>query len=318
MFSSVQVVLLFDVHCLNRIAFCSNNASKASRLKLSCLRLLTEFGAQTENSEVRWAAKYYDSLVFKSGKANRKFADFNLSSFDNFDSELFEKIKSSDDIRSSQIVHHSHCFILNKAIQEALKDYNWDLPDVNSPVSTRKTRNNINHQENVPLNAIVVFNKLPLDEQDVRNFIGDETSSGRPEAFIQKFLEPATLHELRASQSFSLHFVDLLGRKFDSLSNFSSFTAINEYLDKINGCFHCITSILDLSNLLPTSTSDVLSQIITQQLQGLDNSWFSKSSRCKSSGRVRKSQPGPKLIWEDAQGVNFLKIQLDVMTLQGR
>lgn len=336
MFSSTQVVFLFDVNCLNETSLSNDDLNNhITKLKLSCLRLLTEFGAQTENgSDVRWSAKFYDSVLFKPGKANSSFVDFNKSSFDSFDDELSKKIikayeLSKDNIgdknatqrnvkRVSSFTNcHSHCYILNKAIQEVLKDYNWDLADVNSPIHTRKTRN---QEDKAPcsFNNIIVYNNLPKDRDSVKTFIGNDLSTGSSEEFVAHFLEPATVHEFQKGDYFRLHFVDVVAGRLRPTTSVELVSALDNYLSKFNGSLHCITSIVECSNSLLGLEENDQSYIIGPHLHGIESNWFAKCGRKSKIVRPRQPQAGPELVWEDDNGGTFLLIKLQVLMMQGR
>ncbi|XP_047736998.1 uncharacterized protein LOC108678874 isoform X2 [Hyalella azteca] len=340
MFSSAQVVFIFDLNCLDASSTSENDSNlQKAAIKLSCLRLLTEFGAQTQNgSDVRWASKFYDSLIFKPGKTNNSFVDFNRLSYDTFDSEVSQKLNFSTSHRndshevearrtsqrnasqnssSRAIQRHSACFILNKAIQEALKDYNWDLPDVSSPVITKKSHfaeNGLKAGKLDNFNAIVVFTKIPQDAGAVQEFVGGENIA-TPEDFPRKFFEKATQQALEEVKGFRLFFIDTSPTQI-MFKDLPVLTALNEYLGKFNGSLHCISSIVDCSDLLSNSSRQKVFQSQKLLLHGLEKSWFFKGKNLRL-GRPRKPQPGPLLVWKNDSKI-AARIKLEILTLQGR
>ena len=332
MYSSVQVVFLFDVNCLNNENVEKNSSSvHISKFTLSCLRLLTEFGAQTENDgDVRWAAKYYDSTSFKPGKANSKFCDFNKKTFDSFCEEIKQKFVSIGDVsknklvsnksnkRTSNLTEYTHCFILNKAIQEALKDYNWDIPDANSP-KLKKTRKSTLNEDKFPdhLISIIVFNNVPHNIETVQKFIGDSTWGGSAKNFSEVLLENSTRLVLEDCKAFKLHFVDVAAKQFSADCDPLLRSSISDCLSKFNGSLHCISSLVDCKKILETEDRVSCIPIIPPHLRELSAGSFLKPTK-NIKNRVRKPQNGPELIWEDSNGTSFLKIKLEVVSLQGK
>lgn len=326
MFSSVQVVLLYDVNCLQTsCASVHDYNGHVAAFKLACLRLLTEFGAQTENeSDIRWAAKYYDSAVFKPGKTNNSFWDFNRRTYDNFDSELSKKLQKStniDDAARSSRLGHSECFILNKAIQEALKDYNWDLPDISSPVRSRKSRLALNgskpEKTSDVFNAIVVFCKLPQTVEAARKFLASSASASNPQAFAKEFIEKATEQALEELQDFKLIFIDCTPEPLNlDNDNFRVMSNFNSHISKFNGAVHSINSLVDCSGLIFNPSESLNFTSLKLHLRGLEKNWFCKG-RNHRAGRLRKPQPGPLFIWKKNEDVQ-VEIKLEILVLQGR
>ncbi|KAF2367156.1 hypothetical protein FHG87_002092 [Trinorchestia longiramus] len=330
MYSSAQVVFMFDVNCLDLSLQSVKDVNvHIAAFKLCCLRLLTEFGAQTQNcSDIRWAVKFYDSLIFKPGKTNNSFLDFNRRSYDIFDAEICRKLKVSlkndhnDDSANSTLQrkagqsnsNHTACFILNKAIQEALKDYNWDLPDVSSPVNTRKSRNNQQDKSNGIFNGIVVFTKFPQDVQTANQFTGN-CALNNPQALAKLFLEKATLQALEESHLFRLFFIETSPTLLN-LKEHPVLESLNSLLNQFHGSLLSIGSIVDCSGLILRSSKQQV--LLSQKLhfRGLEKSWFSKG-RLNRTGRLRKPQPGPTLVWQ-SDGLTTLKIALKILVLQGR
>lgn len=94
MVSLVQLVFLIDVNYLSN---CSQDEleKRRNKLLLCSLRLITEFGAQTDkgNENVRWSFKFYDSRRFKPDTSQKIFYDYNKESTIKFNDAL-QKIVS--------------------------------------------------------------------------------------------------------------------------------------------------------------------------------------------------------------------------------
>ena len=323
MYKSAQVVFVYDVNCLN--SFYDNESeftSYCSKLKLGCLRLLTELSSQCKPGvDLNWAFKFYDSCIFKRGKLNRRFQELTASAFNSFDKELTSLFTAKREAylaeaKNDKTPNHPHSYMLNKALQEALKDYNWEITDNDSPINKRKSRKSNESQKDKSYNAIIVFNSLPNTNEEMRKFIGSESNNLSIDNFLKNLLEPATINELKENQFFQLDFVDININNWIQDKN-SINSAIANYMNKLNSCLHSLFSLVDHSDSSSVKKEGNNNYLIGPCMKGLDNQWFIKGNK-QSSARCRKAQPGPSLIWQDDEGISFIKITLEILRLNGR
>lgn len=335
MFSTVQAIFLFDVNSL--AATCKSESElehNVAKLKLGCLKLLTEFGAQTENGtdDVRWSCKYYDSCNFKPGTNRRDFVDFNKKSFDDLDNDLTDRFckafdskqTDSDKSTSSNETVKPHHYTLNKALQEVLQDYNWDVPVISSPVKSVRRKAKSGHTkllpENVgPYNTVIVYTNVPHNLPQVWEFCGSDKV--KAEDFLDSFLDQSMVKGFQ-EEHICLNFVNLGLCLVDKEVPDPKVTqTIQSGLAKLNGRLHSISNIAQNVatrvtqyevpsgewGLFPSPSAPVAGV-------GVQVSWWRKAR----SGRPRKPQPGPTLVWEDAQGTSYLKVHLELLAVHGR
>ncbi|XP_071544769.1 uncharacterized protein [Panulirus ornatus] len=341
MFSSVQVVLLFDV---NSFAETSKNESdleqNVTRLKLACLKLLTEFGAQTEKGTeaVRWACKYYDSYNFKPDTSRKDFIDFNRKSYEDFENELtdryckaFDRKQSGNDSTNTSDNYKPHYYTLRKSLQEVLLDYNWDRPDISSPVKTAKRKAKAGYSKLLedagPYNTIIVCTNVPQNLKAVKNFCGyEEVDTNHlqitADDFLGSILDPSMVKGLQEDKQICLNFVNL---NDVSLSDEASIerevtSAVHSGLAKLNGGLHSISNIVQTVtsqvaeyNGIPKASGAFPSPAVQVGGLGVQVSWW-KKARC---GRPRRPQPGPSLVWEDGDGISYMRAQLEVLAVHG-
>ncbi|RXG53507.1 Treslin [Armadillidium vulgare] len=371
MASLVQVVFLIDVNYLSKIEAESelNENKLHPKLYLCCLRLLTELGAQTDKDNVRWSFKFYNSNKYKPDISHKIFYDFNLSSLKKFEDELQnvskriqKDIKSQSDrvdrnrLRptSSEISknsennglsykgegsttgkQYSHSYILNKCLQETLFDYNWDRPDITSPVrdsrilsSGRPSKNKGNTRKsdkvlvtNEDLNFVIVFTHVPKNLEEVSKFIGQNSCSCSSD-LVKHIFDSATLRGFIEEKKLRLHLINISKDRLD----FTHKSLLQAALNKLFGGIHEIDNLVNDSaindtseNVRNESQSIFLSSNEHRVVKGteLGLASFYWWNRKNISMRGRIPQPGPSLIWEDIDGVSFLKISLELLSVQG-
>ncbi|XP_066937906.1 treslin-like [Macrobrachium rosenbergii] len=346
MFSSVQAVFLFDVN-----SFCGKCQSESeleqnvAKLKLGSLKLLTEFGAQTEKGieGVRWSAKYYHSANYKPNTNRKSFVDFTRTSFEEFENAIADCFCDAFDNDSQPRIFSpnsskSHCFILKKALQEIVLDYNWDGPDISSPVKKTtgrrsKTKNGILPENVGPYNTVVVFTNVPLTLGSVREFVGGsrtfadgspkypEVNDATAEDYLGSILDPATLKSFQ-DDKIHLSFVAVNPRheiSTDGPQGNKIFGTIHSGLGRVGGGLHLIENIVETSNLevenhgKGPSKGIFPSQSPSAHSIRLRTPWWRKAK----GSRPRRPQKGPTLVWEDAEGISNVQVELEVLAVHG-
>ncbi|ROT72975.1 hypothetical protein C7M84_008642, partial [Penaeus vannamei] len=339
MFSSVQAVFLIDV---NSFVGLSNNESElernVARLKLGCLKLLTEFGARTEkgSEEVRWSCKYYDSLSFRPDTTRKSFVDFNRSSFDEFENDVTDRFCKAFDTKQAPGEQplagepgKPHCYILKKALQEVLLDYNWDRPDISSPVKTNRRRTKGGQSkllpENVgPYNSVIVCTRVPHSLEDVRLFCGCDSEAAEAQVTAEDFLgtvvDPALLKGFQEDKQIHLNFINVSDAPNTAAVDPRVTSTINAGLSKLSGSLHPLSNIVQsdavqiaASDKVPEAGGIFPSPPVCVAGIGVQVTWWKKAR----GARPRRPQPGPFLVWEDAEGISYLKVQLEVLAVHG-
>lgn len=353
MFSSVQVALLFDLNSFSDTITSEKELEEyVARLKLSSLRLLTEFGAQTEKGSevVQWSYKYYDSRSFKPDTARKSFQEFNRKSYDDFENDLtdrfyraFDAIQGdgsaggksgavqNQDLQSSSVSGNKpHCYILNKSFQEVVHDYNWDRPDISSPVKSNRRRTQNKSKlipENVgPYNAVIVYTNVPKTQNELRIFCGEESDvEGTADNFMDAVLDPTTRRYFQEEKQIRPYFINLAN--LSDTDDKILYNGIRSGLSKMQGGLFSIKTLVQTTSMSfiqnganSRTKAEALVDIfpippqpVVGAAHSLHSEWWLKGR----PGRARKPQPGPALVWEDSQGTSFLKAQLEVLAVQG-
>ncbi|XP_063610074.1 treslin-like [Penaeus indicus] len=339
MFSSVQAVFLIDVNSFVGLSSTERELERnVARLKLGCLKVLTECGARTERGceEVRWACKYYDSLAFRPDTARKSFVDFNRTSFDEFDNDVTDRFCKAFDGRQAPSEQplagepgKPHCYILKKALQEVLLDYNWDRPDISSPVKTNRRRTKGGQSkllpDNVgPYNSVIVCTRVPHNLEGVRHFCGCDSEAGEAQVTAEDFLgtvvDPALLKGFQEDKQIHLNFINVSDAPDTAAIDPRVTSTINAGLSKLNGSLHPLSNIVQSGALqiaanerVPEAGGIFPSPPVCVAGIGVQVTWWKKTR----GARPRRPQPGPFLVWEDAEGISYLKVQLEVLAVHG-
>ena len=334
MYSSVQCVFLLDVNSIyNKNSENSNTNNDLSKITLCVLRLLTEFGAQTEkgNECVRWSFKFYDSQIFKPGGARKIFSEFSKCLIDDFEKELYDKINNLNESRkfnkgkSDQSVGNKNpSFILKKALQEVLIDYNWDSPDISSPVKTKhnklkNTKHRLLPNSNGLYNAVVLLTNVPKSYDELEAFIGQKPATD----FVTNILDDITFKGF-IEKKLRLYFID--NDKKNNVLDWDFIVKTHSSLLKLNGGLHSINSIVQDKKILTFDRNDLKHDELSHSSfypilkSGVNSTDLTLKAigwwKGKGSGRPRKSQPGPRLLWKNKEKIVF-DLQLEVMAVHG-
>lgn len=314
MYSTVQAVLVLDLN--NFVGLCSSESEieqHIAKIKLVSLKLLLDFGAKAERAVdgVRWSWKFYNSHTFRPDTSRKQFLDFGKKAFAEFESELTDKYCKTFDSQGDDAPEgckRPHSFVLKKALQEVLLDYNWDGPDISSPVKTARRRNTGGvSASSGPYNAVIVVANVPR---------GAEAPAAEPHAdFLAEVLDGAMFKAFQEDKKISLSFVEI-----QKASDGPQTTKLNAELARLNGSLHNIT---DFVQTQPRKVASHLRQSSNegewgQHMVAVSNQQVQLPWRSGRPCRSRRPQPGPLLVWEDTTGMRYLSIQLQVLAVYGR
>ncbi|KAK8401365.1 hypothetical protein O3P69_002852 [Scylla paramamosain] len=318
MYSTVQAVLVLDLS--NFVSLCSSESEiehHIAKIKLVSLKLLLNFGAKTERAVegVRWSWKFYDSRTFRPDTSRRQFLDLGRKAFGEFETELTDKYCKAFDNQQEGCeqsgCRRPHSFVLKKALQEVLLDYNWDGPDISSPVKTTRRKNGSVGQAPPPssggtYNAVVVVANVPRDSEG--------PCEGSPEDFFANVLDAAMVKAFQEDRKISLSLIDLW-----EAANCPLPSRLNTELAKLSGSLHSITDFIQTQprQVARTQGSSAATPECGQNGAAVSSQQVQLPWRSARTSRPRKAQPGPTLMWEDVTGISHLSIQLQVLAVYG-
>lgn len=190
----VQAVFLIDVASLDG---CDHNPlgfeQRINCIRHSCFKLLTYFGSQ----HTRWGSKFYWSKgLVRQRMDKRPFSDLNLDALQELEDELvhrFERYKACStalDETKRPTASDPPCDIIRIALTQLASEYNWDAPEIASPVRGKRTR--VLDRKEPVLNYIFHISRTPGSYEELEMFLG-KASEG---VNISQELMPADLQRL--------------------------------------------------------------------------------------------------------------------------
>ena len=139
------------------------------------------------------------------------------------------------------VTNHSHAFILNKALQEILLDYNWDGPDMSSPVKKTKldrTKKCSKADDTEDLNFVFVFTSIPCNVEEMSTFTGKDIAGASD--FLRSVLDTTSLKGFRSDKNLRLHFVNTSSQSVQG----NLLSVFQHDLAKVNGNVHSIDDLV--------------------------------------------------------------------------
>lgn len=224
-------------------------------------------------SSLQWGYKFFTSNKLPGKTDHHQLKDFKLRYFEEFEKELkkqFEELNddpvntktnpSRKDGRSSPTATErrksngpspSEC--LKRTLSHVLYDFNWENPDITSPIISRKSSlskkkrsSNSGHRgsdcsiSSGPHNLVFLFQTCPSSKLELRHFAGKMVVDS--EVLLDSFMPPSLFKEFVVNRNLSLYWIDhqIHDDIFLHHANVSdyeneSFRIVNEALAKLGG-----------------------------------------------------------------------------------
>ena len=243
---SFRVVFLIDVRCFARDDH-DDHRKTQTLIRQSVLKLLTYFSCKVprDTKNLQWGYKFYNSKQRKGAKQN--FRDFDLKNFEEFEADLLNRftdraLKSKSDAdglipadrTGAAFVDSSvnneddfdPCDALCKVLTEMVYDFQWDRPDLRSPVKIMRLKapkkpslskfNNANLEDSSEHKFVFLYSICPHALGDVLNF-GDCQQNSR--SLLGSFLSNHMYKTFHDSLNIRLFWIDIDGiPKTDTVS----------------------------------------------------------------------------------------------------
>ena len=237
--SSFQVVFMVDVD-----SYCKTEDSEASTQKivneigLCAIKILVNFHhlstrrsfvSSSSSSSIGpnsdsigshsflWGYKFYNSLSQQIDRSS--FKECSLKNFESFHEEVEQRLEYEKlrlDVSHLKTNSLSGAQSLARGLTELVHDFQWDRPDISSPVrprsrdgrrSTGKDPNGPHHK-----NIVFIFSACPHSLEDMKLFIHGHDSSKRTprkgKDIIKSLLSPSLQQQLCETAKISVHWID--------------------------------------------------------------------------------------------------------------
>lgn len=208
----VQVVFLIDTDidkCFKDSPVLLSNA-----VCRSCFRLLHHFSSTFEKrgtvgksrlsqTNVKWGYKFFSRRVGQSRIESHRLYDFKLKYFEEFENDVNQRFECCYNLqRNSVLKSVKPVDSLNRAFTELLADFQWENPDLFSPVKGRRNKK----EENFSSNHVFLFSKCPKNGIELKEFTGKQVPD---EDVLLYSMFPNTLfHQFCQVTRLSMHWID--------------------------------------------------------------------------------------------------------------
>ena len=237
---SFRVVFLIDVRSFGGGDH-DDHRSTQTLIRQSVLKLLTYFSCKVrrDTKNLQWGYKFYNSKQRKGAKQN--FRDFDLKNFEEFEADLVNrftdrglKLKSGADgfisagksktggaFVDSSLNNEDDfdpCDALCKVLTEMVYDFQWDRPDLRSPVKIVRLKapkkpllskfNNAKLEDSSEHQFVFLYSVCPHTLSDMLNF-GDCQQNSR--SLLGSFLSNHMYKTFHDSLNIRLFWIDVDG-----------------------------------------------------------------------------------------------------------
>lgn len=172
-----KVVFLVDTYCPDDFML-PVRYSKA--ISLSVLKILTDFGSRhrhEKNTKVaffRWGYKFFNSQVHKLKVEKYSFREFKLRHFEEFDREMQTKINNNTthkNCKGDSLSKTSVSECLTRSLTELSHDFEWETPDIFSPVKKKKNKHKYEKTYDIAKgNYVFLFAPCPKSAIELKQF----------------------------------------------------------------------------------------------------------------------------------------------------
>lgn len=221
-----QVVFLID----SNPSFWGSNCSfedTSNAIRLCVLKILTYFSnnGRGKRSNLRWGYKFFNSRTLSHQFERHEFKDFSVEVFEDFETEVSKKLNESFAQVSNTLEQHepdgekdssfgkppAGAKCISCALTNAVHDFQWERPDISSPVRSTRGNNNLLHgnRSSNTRNVMFLLSGCPCNEESISNFTGETSSSLRTFDSVKNILMPPMLFKEFKQRQIYLHWVNV-------------------------------------------------------------------------------------------------------------
>jgi len=207
-----QVVFLIDTSIQEGCT--QNSLSLSNHISLACLRILHSLSATADkngntkskflHTPVKWSYKFFSSKCFGTKVESHRFYDLKLKYYDEFENEIQRQFESDiSKAKTTALNQSKSCDMLSLALMQLLSDFQWENPDITSPVKGRRA--NIN-QHITHKNFAVLFTKCPKNSTQLKQFCGKQVPD--LEVFVDSLFPGNLLEQFKSRSKVNLQWID--------------------------------------------------------------------------------------------------------------
>ena len=223
-----QIVFLIDSNpSFWRSSFSAEDASNA--IRLCVLKVLTYFSNYGigKRSNLQWGYKFFSSRSLLHQFERHEFKEFSVNVFEEFENLVSKKLNESfaQHLQGSVFAQNtqdgdefpritkppagSKC--ISCAFTNTVHDFQWDGPDISSPV--RRTLGDVNslhgNVRTKKQNVLFLLSGCPCDDTSVSHFTGEIPSSLTTLESLKNILMPSLLYKEFKERHICLQWVNI-------------------------------------------------------------------------------------------------------------
>lgn len=206
-----QVVFLIDTNVEE--CFEESCSSLSNTISLSCLRILHFLSSSLEkrglarcrklqHTPVKWSYKFFNSRNFGARIESHRLYDFKIKYFEEFENEIQRRFESAArTVKSSNQSKPSD--MLSLALMQLLADFQWESPDITSPVKGRRHKKEPSPEFK---KFAVVFTKCPKNALQLKQFCGKQVLDS--DVLLDSLLPGTLFKQFCTMTKINLHWID--------------------------------------------------------------------------------------------------------------
>lgn len=210
--SCQQIVFLID----SNPSFWGSNYSAedaAKAIRLCVLRVLTYFSdyARGKRSNLRWGYKFFDSRSLSHQFERHEFKEFLVNVFEEFEDQVLKRLNESFAQQANAFEQKEQdggeltsfskppagARCISCAFTNAVHDFQWERPDISSPVRrTRGNNNSLYHDNRTKTrNVMFLLSGCPCNDESISEFTGENSSSFETLEGLKSIVMPSVLYK---------------------------------------------------------------------------------------------------------------------------
>ena len=219
-----QVVFLID----SNPSFWRSNCSfedTSNAIRLCVLKILTYFSnnSKGKRSNLRWGYKFFNSRTLSHQFERHEFKDFSVEVFEEFETEVSKKLNESFAQVNNTLEQHepdgekassfgkppAGAKCISCALTNVVHDFQWERPDISSPVRSTRGNNNLLHgnRSSNTRNVMFLLSGCPCSDESISNLTGEPSASLKTFDGVKNILMPSMLFKEFKQRQICLHWV---------------------------------------------------------------------------------------------------------------
>ena len=210
-----QLIFVVDLSLSKELKFLEKSASKLSLIiSRTTLKLLTHFSSLVSKEQnIRWGYKFFNAGQTLR-KSHQDLVEFSSKSFEKYENDLRSKLESEEhgnpEPETSGVGDNEGCEALQRVLSDITCDFQWERPDICSPVkfkSNPKKRKQTENLDSPNQNIVFLFSCCPHSLGDALTYL--DCDSQCPEDALDALIPKKLRQQFHAVRQLKLVWIDV-------------------------------------------------------------------------------------------------------------